>query len=55
MANKLQIDTVKLIVVMSNSGSGKKTKREWLPGGTLSIFTEKWANYITNTFKDRYS
>ena len=54
MAKKLQIDIMKLVIVTSDSRGGKKTKGEWLPGGTISIFQGKWANYITDTYSDKF-
>jgi len=41
MAKKLQINKMKLVIVTSNSRGGKKTKGEWLPRGTISIFQGK--------------
>ena len=39
-------------LIITNSGSVKKTKGEWLPGGILSCFGSKWVNYIEKVDKD---
>ena len=51
---KLQIGVNKTILIVTDSRGVKKKKGEWLPGGTLSIFSSKWANYIEQVHKDKY-
>ena len=44
----------KIIIITTDSEGAKKTKGEWLPRGTVSIYRGKWAHYIEESYKDKY-
>ena len=53
MKTKLQVGSNK-IIIKNEYWRSKKTKGEWLLGGTLSLFRGKQANYIEQVYKDKY-
>ena len=54
MKTKLQVRSNKIIIVTTDSGEAKKTKGEWLPRETLSLFRGKWVNYIEQVHEDKH-